>query len=361
MNKPFCVIPFTKSFVLSNGSYRDCCQTEPTLISRPGETFEDWWNGDAINNIRDQMFTAEALSQCKSCTIKEQIHGNSLRLAVNKEVESVTRGVLPQGWHIMFGNVCNLACWICSEKFSSTIAQHKKSLEILPADFVDPEQQFLQAWPTLRENILKSYQCHSTVTITMLGGEPVYNKHALEFIEHLVTTGLSKLTRLEITTNGTILNNKLLSLLDKQNWQYICVFISVDAIGAKAEWLRYGCKWSTVEQNINHYRDIANYVEIQTVVSILNINDLHAVEEFCVNARLPHSVGLVNNPTFMDIRNWDGDKSLAEHSGQYAKLIGATSVPGTKQQLKQYIQQFTNRKSLNLYDRDLANAIGISI
>jgi MoaA/NifB/PqqE/SkfB family radical SAM enzyme len=193
----------------------------------------------------------------------------------------------------------------------------------------------------------------------LLGGEPVYNKHALDFLDQLVVTRLSHKTKLEITTNGTILNPKLMELLDKSNWKYICVFVSVDAIGPKAEWLRYGCKWETIKQNINHYCDIANYVEVHTTVSILNITDLSAVKKFCQGQKIPQSFNIVSTPEFMDIRNWDGDKFTIDHSNPYADMIGISRKPGTKQELKNYIEQFADRTHLSLVDQPLATAIGI--
>jgi sulfatase maturation enzyme AslB (radical SAM superfamily) len=359
MNKPFCVIPFTKAFVLSNGSYRDCCVTSPAVTSNLQDTFDSWWQGTALSNVRNEMNNAQDHPRCNACIVQEKIHKSSFRLAVNKEVDTVDNNAYPKGWHIMFGNICNLACWSCSERFSSTIAQHKKQINILPNDFVDPEQSFSAKWPKLKENILKSYDYHSTVNVSLLGGEPVYNKYALEFIENLVSTGRSHATRLEITTNGTILNNKLISLLNKLNWQYISILVSVDAIGTKAEWLRYGSKWEKIKENIDHYRKIANYVEIQTIVSILNINDLPTVINFCQEQNLPHNVSLLKTPEYLDITKWDGDKSMVDYSSPYVDMIGISRKVGTKELLKNYIQQFTNRTPLIDVDQSLAIAIGL--
>lgn len=359
MNKPFCVIPFTKAFVLSDGSYRDCCVTSPAVISDINDTFDSWWQGTALSKVRDEMNTASDHPRCNTCVIQEQIHKSSFRLAVNKEIDIVDNNAYPRGWHIMFGNICNLACWSCSERFSSTIAQHKKQINILPDNFVDPEHSFSSKWPKLKENIFKSYSHHPTVTVSLLGGEPVYNKHALEFIEGLVTAGLSRATRLEITTNGTILNSKLISLLDKSNWQYISILISVDAIGPKAEWLRYGSKWQNVEKNIDHYRKIVNYVEIQTIVSILNINDLPMVINFCQEKNLPHNVSLLKTPEYLDITKWDGNKSMVNYNGPYVDMIGTSKKVGTREYLKKYIQQFTNRTLLSDVDQSLAKSLGL--
>lgn len=359
MNKPFCVIPFTQAFVLPDGSYRDCCATAPAVISRPDDTFDTWWHGDDLNGVRDHMQSKKDHPRCNSCIVQEQIHNISFRLSVNKDFDNVSNDQYPSRWTVTVGNKCNLACWSCSEQFSSTIARHKKQINILPLDFVDPSQTFNNKWPVLKEHILKSYNFHSAITINLLGGEPVYNKHIIEFLSHLVETGLSKATRLEITTNGTIMNKKLLKLLNKARWKHISIFISVDAIGPKAEWLRYGCNWDTVNRNIDYYRRIVSYVELHTVLSILNINDLSAVEKYAQEKNISNRVTLLNNPNYLDIRSWDGDKSMINCSSKYVDMIGISSKTGTKQELKNYIEQFTNRTHLNLVDPLLATAIGI--
>jgi sulfatase maturation enzyme AslB (radical SAM superfamily) len=359
MSKPFCVIPFTKAFVWSDGTYKDCCTTNPAVISRVDDTFDSWWHGESLSNVRNSMQNDKDHPRCNTCTTQERIHNSSFRLAVNRETTDVTDNIYPRGWHVMLGNICNLACWSCSENFSSTIVQQKKQINALPENFVDPQQSFSAKWPDLKENILKSYDIHPVITICLLGGEPVYNKDALQFIEHLVDSGLSHATRLEITTNGTIINNKLIALLNKSNWHHISIFVSVDAIGPKAEWLRYGSKWNVVKQNIDYYRTIVNYLEIHTVVSILNINDLPMMENFCQEQKLPHNIGLVTNPDYLDIRNWDGDLSMVDYNSQYVDMIGSTKKVGTRQTLKNYIQQFTNRKPLTDVDPVLAIAIGL--
>jgi organic radical activating enzyme len=362
-SQPFCVIPFSKCFVLSDGIYRDCCITTPATTSKVQTPFDTWWNSSDINNIRQIMWDETEPSICKTCTIGEQVHGTSFRTAVNKELPNlISQQEMPQGWHIMFGNVCNLACWTCNETFSSTIAQHKKNINILPENFVDPEQEFLKIWPDLKDNIFRSYQHHEKITISLLGGEPVYNKTVIEFLNQLVDTGLSKCTRLELTTNGTKLNNKLLAALDRSNWDYICVFVSVDAVGPKAEWLRYGTDWSVVETNIQHYLSAVHYVEIQTTLSILNLADLPSVFDFCQLHNIPNKIAVVSYPESMDIRKWNGDCSFVDRKqftdrnlDQYIDLLGSTPTHNSKQVLSDYIKKFDAvRKPIESYDSALA-------
>lgn len=361
-------MPFTRAFVLANGRYRDCCVTYPQRVSSHEESFTTWWTGDQMTAVRNSLLSSSLPSACKNCEIKEQIHGTSFRLAANKEINYLEeQSTSPDTWHIMFGNKCNLACWSCSEKSSSLIAAHKNQINILPENFIDPNKEFDSKWPDLKRNIIDSYNHHDSIRICLLGGEPIYNKNVIEFLEYLIEQGLSSKTKLEFTTNGTIFGERLIKLFKRSQWEYICIFVSVDAIGRSSEWIRYGSNWSVIETNIMKYRDMVNYIEIQTTLSILNLLALPDVVDFCKEHNLPHSVVMLSNPEFMNLQKWDGNTSMLNRQpfidrklDSYIDLLGSNVTIGTSSKLHAYIQQFsTIRKPLVDFDPVLARFLGL--
>jgi MoaA/NifB/PqqE/SkfB family radical SAM enzyme len=272
-------------------------------------------------------------------------------------------GAWPSRWNLRFGNICNLACWTCNEHASSVIAQHKKTINILPENFVDPEKQFQLSWSGLEQEVLKSYQYHSVVTLTLLGGEPIYNKNVANFLSKLINLGLASRTRLEFHTNGTKINPKL---FDKDVWNYVCIFVSIDAVGRKSEWLRYGSRWADIETNIEFYKSVANYIEINCTLSILNINDLPALDQYCKSIKLPLSITLLHGPKFMSIKNWINDKSIIDNTVRnnqfdyFYNLVGCEPDNTSLTQLRDYIVQFKSiRYNLKDYDPHLAGILGL--
>jgi len=258
----------------------------------------------------------------------------------------------------MFGNVCNLACWTCSEFFSSTIAAQKKRIGILPADTVDSQQMFMSRWDQLRSEIMRSYEQHDRVTLTLLGGEPSYNPVVREFLKQIYQAGLAPRTRIELTTNGTKTNQEFFDLITDASWLSLSVFVSVDAVGNKAEWLRYGCRWKDVENNIDAYKKSAYRVEIHTVVSLLNLLDLPAVHDFAQERGLLFTPFPLRMPEHLSLAHWDGpdlihDVSIYESRSlmDYVNLVGSARIPGTRQQVVQYLDQFSSiRGSLETVD-----------
>lgn len=246
----------------------------------------------------------------------------------------------------MFGNTCNLGCWTCSEKFSSTIESHKRTLKLLDTNWTSPNQMFDEAWPKLKQQIKKSYDYHDEVVINVLGGEPTYNNTVVEFIEWLLDQGLASRTRLEITTNGTK-NHRVMNSLNSQQWRYIYVAVSVDAIGDRAEWIRYGSRWDDVDSSIDYYINNVNYVELHTTVSVLNLQDLPSVARYAQHKNLKLVTIPLLQPSYMSLMSWDGSKfdvdweEYQQYSLEhYIDLVGTEPIAGSSQQLRDYIEQF---------------------
>ena len=366
-----CAVPFIEGFTKSTGpgNYRNCCATNPQIVSNPDQSFDEWWQSKELNAFRELLKKDTLPKECSNCELQEKIQGTSFRTAVNQTVNlEKIDSRWPSRWNISFGNICNLACWMCSEYSSSVIQTHKKKLGMLSIDFQDPETKFQKVWQTLKHDILKSYNYHDSVSITILGGEPLYNKQVLEFLQELTNLKLSNRTKLEFHTNATQCNKNIMSILDLKNWKYICMFLSIDAIGRKAEWLRYGTDWKKLESNISQLTEISNYKEAHCILSVLNIGDLPNLKNFCDQNKINLKISALYQPWFMSLENWDKDPAQLVNRNflkkyqfeEYYNLIGKNSKTGACDALKAYIKSFdTVRKPLSQFDPVLAKKLDL--
>ena len=366
-----CAVPFIEGFTKSTGSakYRNCCATNPQIVSKNNQNFSDWWKSKELNKFRESLQKDVLPKACAGCALQEKIQGTSFRTAVNKTVNlNSLNSKWPSRWNVSFGNICNLACWMCSEYSSSVIQTHKKKLGMLKKDFEDPEIKFQKVWKTLELDILKSYEIHDTVTLTILGGEPLYNKQVLDFLAKLVRLNLSRRTKLEFHTNATQCNKKIKDILKLKTWKFICMFLSIDAIGKKAEWLRYGTNWQKLEKNIPNLKRMSNYLEVHCTVSLLNISDLPALKNFCNKFKITFKVNALYQPWYLRLHHWDYDpnslvdKDLLTTNGfeDLYNLIGKEKKHGCLNALKKYIQKFDSiRKPLVNFDKELAKKLKI--
>ncbi len=369
MNKIYCAAPFKIGFTNSKFGFRNCCSAHPQINSGWSDDFSTWWNSEPLENFRKEFGHDYFPNVCHRCELSEKVSGNSFRIAINKEFgEVVDEYVWPQTWNIMFGNVCNLGCWTCDETSSSVIEKQKAKIGILPKNYTPAHQLYKERWVTLKHEVLKSYEYHPYVSLTILGGEPLYNKDVVDFLQELSDLGLAEKTKLEFHTNATILSPKIKNLLENTNWKYTVILLSLDAVGKKAEWLRYGCKWSTVLENVKIFNKIANYVQVNCTLSVLNIMDLPQLHDFCQEHALPLSIITVDDPDFMSLSKWPGPPELLVNRetldsigyGDYYDSIGTTPDHNASLRLKNYIQSFRNlRKPLSEFDLNLAKIFGV--
>ena len=343
-----CVVPWTTGFTSPAGGFRNCCFTAPPVSSRPDQPFGEWWTSSQLIQFKRKLAGDNLPDECYRCQASETANGGSYRLSANsqQDFESLT-DIWPSRWNVSFGNTCNLACWSCSERSSSVIEQHKRQIGLLPPDYESSNDRFDRMWPDLRSAIMHSYDCHDTVHLTILGGEPLYSDRVLTFLQDLLDLGLAYRTRLEFHTNATQHNDRIKTTLAPGNWQYISMFLSIDSVGKTAEWLRYGSRWQKILHNIPRIRALADYTEVHTTLSIMNIMDLPDLKEFCSSQDLPWKVFLLAQPDYMAITNWDGDPQLIlDHLvfdpelSAYYDLIGRNAQAGSRQRLLEYIKQF---------------------
>lgn len=360
-----CKVPFVSAFTQENKYFRDCCTTDPRLISAPNTTFIEWWSSKELNEFRDKLKSDQLPSECYRCQIQEEVHGKSFRTEINK-LDINVEELWPARWNIELGNKCNLSCWTCNEFSSSMIYEHKKNIGIVDHSLQPNQSLFTDE---LKGNILKSYDVHDIVHLTLLGGEPLVIDELYDFLGSLKSMNLNKRTILEIHTNGTVQPTKFVKLINKFNWRYLSLFVSIDAIGPLGEWVRYGSKWNKLEQNIFVLQKISNYLEIQSVVSILNIKALANLYAYFKKLKFAHNVAIIYEPWFMDIQHWDLDPNIICDRAELAQmglekyydLIGSKKTVGCAEQLKNYINQFDNiRKPLSQFDPLLANVLGVN-
>ena len=336
---PFCSSPSVRAYVQPNGLYRNCCATAPALVSQT-QDFRVWWE-EELHPFRQELQQQRFPASCAGCKQQEQA-GDSYRLALNRANPEIN-AAYPREWSINFGNVCNLACWTCDEEYSSTIEAHKRKINILPADYKNYNLDFERGWPALREQVLASYDHHDDVTLSILGGEPTYNHLVIEFLAWLAANGYAAKTKLEITTNGTRTNSYFGTVLEEA-WKYVYIAVSVDAVGHHAEWLRYGCRWTDVANNIKYYRDRVDYVELHCTLSVLNLEALPELSDFAKTVNTPLVVMPLQSPSYMSLGAWDGPEFIQNASAfeqrgllTYLDMLGRHAVAGSRDQLIKYL------------------------
>ena len=139
---------------------------------------------------------------------------------------------------IVIGNSCNLACPFCSSYASSLInvLSNQHLGEHVPEMWKPKSDSFDASFDKVENaiiDILSKYKCQ---TIKVIGGEPFLKEHWKVF-EKMLDSGKLQDSVLEITTNGTIMNSRLLSSLSKTKRTVIRT--SIDSVADNYNFIRW--------------------------------------------------------------------------------------------------------------------------
>lgn len=359
-----CVIPYVYTSMTPEGKYRDCCATTPNTRKFESD-FVNWWHGDEMKQLRQDLSGTELPNQCCKCKTEEALTGYSYRLINSKDAPDVdvTEVKLPSRFQVGFGNLCNLACWTCGEWFSSKVLDDKVKTGLISPGWAGNNLKFQEHWPSLKQAMLESYEQHETVHINVFGGEPTINHEFENFLSELNDRNLTERTQLEFFTNCHLLRDSFLRVLTTKQWKCLTVLASIDAYGKKNDWVRYGSAWESVDRNLRKLQSVADYTKILSVQSVLTVNDLQALKEYAASLNLTVGVQYATEPWFMDIQSWDGANFAQEFTDAEAQAmvskLGAAPVPGAKAALRDYITKLSAVRELSLaeIDPDLYRAI----
>ena len=263
--KKYCVLPFISVRIednknLNSMGFRPCCLYKDNNLPK-FTNIDDYLNSDFLKNLQQHLITQDELPPgCNSCRQIESNNLISVRQLKNKFFQSVILEQTDiQELDIFPSNTCNLTCIMCGPKFSSSIAAEQKKLGWITKIYNFNETDLIL--DTLKKLPNLQY-------IHIAGGEFFYSKHCLKILEVIKE---AKIPNVEFITNGTICNDKHISIL--KTFKNLSFRFSVDGIDDYYEFIRYPAKWNEVKTNILNYKNQLPdaHLEIAMVVQPLNI------------------------------------------------------------------------------------------
>jgi sulfatase maturation enzyme AslB (radical SAM superfamily) len=219
------------------------------------------------------MLAGNKIDNCKTCYRDEASGVESLRQQSLKFYQPTDIEPQPlKQLEVSFDNLCNLACVMCSEEFSTKWQTEKFTHRNLVAKGITAHEFDYTSWDLTKVTHLK-----------IIGGEPMMSQE--KFIKLLRQFDLTQLD-IAVTTNGTILpNTDLKTLLER--CKSVSYKVSLDGIGDVNDWIRWPSKFSIIENNINTleqwWADTAINLQFHTVIGIYNINHLQSLVDFVLN------------------------------------------------------------------------------
>ena len=160
VRETFCVLAWNHLQIAPNGTVKMCCIASEDIhdkgrpMSLYTDTYEDIWNSDYMRDARRGMANGEMISPCMRCYQEEDSVGQSRRTIQNgvwlgksgRAPEDFITEARERSWMVRdhpgflqlnMGNLCNLACRMCSSQYSSRIESDPVHNKWMPAAYPD--------------------------------------------------------------------------------------------------------------------------------------------------------------------------------------------------------------------------------
>jgi sulfatase maturation enzyme AslB (radical SAM superfamily) len=347
-SKRFCMYPWVHLHAWPTGQAFPCCMSEPEgqVGDCRTQTLEEIWNSPAQRQLRINMLNETASTACTRCYEQEQSGFFSGRLSANKHHGHHVKRVLETNldgsydkfemtyWDIRFSNLCNLRCRSCGHIFSSQWYQDQSKLA--GAEWKARNRVLNYAGRT-ETDMWEQLAPHLEFVeqIYFAGGEPLLMEEHYRILDELDRRGLYHV-RLIYNTNFTHTDLKGRSVFDYwKKFESVAVGASLDAAGARGEYIRKGTEWSTVEHNRREMMRVCPNVDfyISPTLSILNAEHLPEFHRDWTERGLIRAqdlnVNILQDPAHyrVDIAPYEYKQKLAELYQQHLTWLNSVGDP----------------------------------
>lgn len=281
----------------TSGALRPCCNFRIENNSITVKEIRNYRSSQWLTSIETQLENNQWPKGCIDCQFEEENNVESLRLeSFNKYKNNKTDA------EVKFGNLCNLACMMCSPANSSLINNEIKELQKTEThEFIQKRRtyQTLNKWyenSKLLEEVAEFLSDRDQIRFT--GGEPTVNNYLSKFLDALIRNN-SK-CEIRLTTNG---NNWPNDLHEKLSNFKLKVDVSIDAYGKINDYIRWPSRWSKIEKNIKKINSISDQTSCYTTVACYNVHTLSDLCKWTQQNFHAHILNTVITPKFMNPSN----------------------------------------------------------
>ena len=290
-----CMLPWVSIEASPIGSARPCCLARESIpgIDLRKDTLEDAYKSVYMQDLRKQFRTGEKPTTCKLCWDEEAAGRASKRINSQSRLKEMYQSV---DWYndtpdqlrfvdLKLGNICNLKCRICGSWSSSKWAAEE--MDYLPKD-ANKKEHIAYTWlkqgkwpeesPGFWEN-LKTLLPHIKY-FEFTGGEPWLIQEHWELLQYAADNGYSKNIDIHYNTNATQRLGPHTMVWDK--FGRVDIAFSVDNVGERFEYERYGADWELANQIIDnvHWTKSVDSPNITTQLCFtVNIQNVYYLDE----------------------------------------------------------------------------------
>ena len=283
-----CILPWISIETSPIGTARPCCLAKDEITyhdeleneqkyNLKTHTLEEIYHSRYMQILRRDFLYGHKPATCKRCWDEEAAGRVSKRMnsriRLKEYYDNVDWNNLNpnQLWFIdlKLGNICNLKCRICGSWSSSKWA--KEEIDYVP-ELVNRKEhlayKFLQdgAWPRENPQFWDNLK-------TLLP-----NIKYFDLLRYAVETGNSQHIEIHYNTNGTVFPEQAELWA---NFKHVEIAFSIDNVGARFEYERYGADWEEVQANIGKFTAMRSSKISTQLCTTMNIQNVYYLPELC--------------------------------------------------------------------------------
>lgn len=351
-----CHAPFSSMRFNHSGNVLACCYNRGNILGKfPDQSIQDIWFGSNVKDLQDAITKKDFSFGCQSC--EKNIVCNNREISGAAQYDYLKNLEQFKNYPTMFdfelGSTCNFECIMCSGEYSTAIRVNREKkkpyyspYEDNPEMFVDQLTPFI---PHLKE-------------MRFIGGEPFLMKVHYQIWDKVID--LNPNIILNVLTNGSILNKRVQTMLEKGNFK---ISISIDSLVKETyEEIRINGDFDQVMSNINFFLDLMkkrghtmnfnlcvmrqNWKEIPDYFRYCNENEIQVVlhtVEFPIHCSLWNLSPIELN----EIVDFYKGSILENSSSEVVKTNNTTFKALTDQIINWHIQ--ASKKANNIPNEDL--------
>jgi uncharacterized Fe-S cluster-containing radical SAM superfamily protein len=241
-------------------------------------SFDEIINSDAMKAARVSFMSGKYPEQCAKCKYLDETGVMTLRDSSLKYLDSNTINAAIENtdstgyidpkffkllrWDFRFSNTCNFGCRMCNENNSSYLALETSSDKSRVFSYFNNQ--------AVNDNLIQTKILESNV-INFAGGEPMFMREHWKILDTLIEHNKTDV-KLTYDINASTLSYGSKHAIDYwKQFKDVYVSCSIDAIGSRAEYIRYGTKWDAVEKTLTEVHSYFGKLIISCVVTIYNV------------------------------------------------------------------------------------------
>lgn len=295
-----CMLPWISIETSPMGTTRPCCLAHDEILDESGDKYDLTktnlqvvYKSHYMQQLRQQFRAGDKPATCQRCWDEEDAGRTSKRMHTQVRLKELYSQVDWQNdtpdqlWFIdlKLGNICNLKCRICGSWSSSKWAAEE--MDYLPAG-ADKKKHIAYTWlkagkwpeesPGFWDNLKALLPNIKYFEFT--GGEPWLIQEHFDLLQYAVDQNYSKNIDIHYNTNGT--QTPLPHVPQWNQFGRVDIAFSIDNVGERFEYERFGAKWDEVNLNIDrtHFakKDMCSNITTQLCFTI-NIQNVYYLDE----------------------------------------------------------------------------------